>query len=468
MDEAVTNRAHYVNAYDNNTFLDPLGFATFAALALMLLMGRRRNAMLPLLLVVSLLSLSQRVVVGGLDFNFLRLMVVVGIVRVVVRNEWRAVKLHELDYAFVLSVFYGYGMSALRVGTASYFVSRLGNMFDAFGIYFLCRTLIRDWRDLDQLGKGFSLVTLVLAIPFLIEWQTSRNYFSIFGGVSEFTVLHHGEMRAKGAFAHGLVAGCFIVTLFPFAFVRWWNRRASKSLVVASTLCTLAIVIAVSSSTPILGLAASFGAACLFPFRAHLRTIRWTVFIILVVLHNVMNAPVWHLMARVNVFAGSTGWHRFNLIDQFINHFHEWWLMGTSHTGHWGNNLVDLTNAFVGQGVRGGLLNLCIYVGMFALAYRRIGLTLQWVKGNHTMTLYAWALGLALFAHTTVHFAISYFGETLLSFYGTLAAISSISAFAQPKRVRSPESKESPPPLSVIRSMPTATAHSTSRAPGPG
>lgn len=433
-----SNLEHFVNAYHNTTTLDPVGVSVFLVLAAMMLFVKRRQAMLPLLLVVSILSLSLRVVVGGLDFNFLRLMVLVGFVRVLWRGEWRGVRLHELDYAFVVSVAYGYGMAALRIGTASYFVSKLGNMFDAFGIYFLCRCLIRSWRDVDQLGKGVSIVSLLICVPFVIEWQTSRNHFSFFGGVAPYTPLHHGEQRAKGAFSHGLVAGCFILTLFPIAVARWWNPAASRTLVLATVAAVIAIILAVSSSTPILGMAACLGAALMFPLRFQLQWIRWSVFGMLVLLHLVMNAPVWHLMARVNVFAGSTGWHRYNLIDQFIAHFHEWWLMGTKYTGHWGNNLVDLTNTFVKAGVQGGLVNLVIYVCMFALAFRRVGLTMRWVDGDRRTMAFAWALGVALFAHTTVHFAISYFGEMLLAFYGTLAAVASVSAASAPRRVARP------------------------------
>ena len=52
---------------------------------------------------------------------------------------------------------------------------------------------------------------------------------------------------------------------------------------------------------------------------------RWAFFGTLLLLHLAMNNPVWHLLARVNVVGGSTGWHRYHLIDKAIEHL-EWWV----------------------------------------------------------------------------------------------------------------------------------------------
>ena len=41
-----------------------------------------------------------------------------------------------------------------------------------------------------------------------------------------------------------------------------------------------------------------------------------------------MKAPVWALIQRIDIVGGSSGWHRYELIDQCIKHFSDWWLMG--------------------------------------------------------------------------------------------------------------------------------------------
>ena len=431
------------------THLEPLGLAILLTCIALLLIVKRRAATFPFLVVVCFLSLTQRVVIAGLDFNFLRLMIVAGIARVAMRGEWRGPRLHELDVAFISAIVGSYSIAVLRAGEVSYLVTVLGNTLDALGIYFLFRILIRSWGDLDQFGKYVSIVLLMIALFFLVEWATLRNYFSLFGPIPEFTELHKGEHRAKGAFAHGLLAGCFAVTLLPLIVVRWWNPRANKLLVIGGALSALAIIVACASSTPFLALAAGIGATFLFPLRANLRLIRWGVFGLLVFLHIVMKAPVWHLAARINIFGGSTGWHRFNLIDKFIANFDDWWLMGTSYTGHWGGNLVDVTNAFVLWGLRGGLLGLTLYIVMVTLAFRRVGWLIRRAEGHRVQLVYAWAIGVALFCHMVSHFAISYFAQILLAFYGTLGVVASLSASAvplkRPRRVRAaPERSRRP------------------------
>lgn len=70
--------------------------------------------------------------------------------------------------------------------------------------------------------------------------------------------------------------------------------------------------------------------------RRHMRMVFWSGVAGLVGLHMVMKAPVWALVARTKIVTGSTGYHRFALIDSAIKNFREWWLVGTYLTGHWG------------------------------------------------------------------------------------------------------------------------------------
>ncbi len=66
-----------------------------------------------------------------------------------------------------------------------------------------------------------------------------------------------------------------------------------------------------------------------------MRAIRWGIVVILLALHAVMKAPVWFLISRLSELTGGSGWYRSALIDAFIRHFDEWWLIGTGYTAHW-------------------------------------------------------------------------------------------------------------------------------------
>jgi hypothetical protein len=95
-----------------------------------------------------------------------------------------------------------------------------------------------------------------------------------------------------------------------------------------------------------------------------------------------MNAPVWYLSAKLSEAMGGSGWHRAYLIDQWVAHFGEWWLFGTTYTAHWGPagetipgdpNMMDITNHFVMEAVKGGLLKLLLFVAMLVGCFKVIG-----------------------------------------------------------------------------------------------
>ena len=107
----------------------------------------------------------------------------------------------------------------------------------------------------------------------------------------------------------------------------------------------------------------------------------WLAFLLvfgwLCVLHFLlMKQPVWHLLARIDLVGGSTGWHRYHLVDKFFDYFHEWWLLGTPNTGHWGPGLHDVTNQFVAEGVSGGILQLAGFCASIWFAFTGVSRSL--------------------------------------------------------------------------------------------
>ncbi len=75
-----------------------------------------------------------------------------------------------------------------------------------------------------------------------------------------------------------------------------------------------------------------------------------------------MEAPVWHLISRVSLASGSTSYFRYQLIDHFFRRFSEWAVVGTRSTAHWFWGAQDITNQYILEAVRGGLVTLiCFY-----------------------------------------------------------------------------------------------------------
>jgi hypothetical protein len=163
------------------------------------------------------------------------------------------------------------------------------------------------------------------------------------------------------------------------------------------------------------------------PWRKYLPFAGRVFAIGLIALHLVMKAPVWFVIARIDIFSGSTGFHRAYLIDQAIAHFSDWWLLGTKSIDSWGQDQLhgDITNEYISQGVRGGLLTMVLFILIIVVCFRIVGRLQAYKDLPIAMRTCAWALGAALFAHVLSYLSVSYFDQNLVIWYLLLAMISS-------------------------------------------
>jgi hypothetical protein len=139
-----------------------------------------------------------------------------------------------------------------------------------------------------------------------------------------------------------------------------------------------------------------------------------------------MKAPVWHLISRVSAVGGSTGWHRYHLVDNAIRRFPEWAARGVVSTRHWGFGMGDVTNQYVAEGKRAGALGLLLFVILMAYAFRGVGRLWRRSRGSRYQTAMSWGLGTALFVHCGMFIGVSYFGQIWAIWYMTLAAVGSL------------------------------------------
>ncbi len=304
-------------------------------------------------------------------------------------------------------------------------IFKIGTTCDAVGMLIFFRCLLRSWQDIDRTVICFSVVSVLVAVVFAVEYSTGRNLFAFLGGVPAITMVREGRLRCQGAFAHPILAGCFWASLLPILGARWWHGGHASLLVGAALLSSGFIVIASNSSTPLMGVIFVGLGAAMFPLRNRMRDVRRALVVGLIVLHFVMKGPVWSLIARINIISGSTGWHRYHLLDQAIHRFDEWWLIGTPSTSHWDEwgQLDDVTNQYVLEGVRGGILTLGLFLAMIVIAFRYVGRIWRAVQADRPKLIFAWALGVALFVHTMTFFSVSYFGQMLVLWYLEIAMI---------------------------------------------
>jgi len=216
--------------------------------------------------------------------------------------------------------------------------------------------------------------------------------------------------------------GLFWATLVPL-FIGFARQDKSKLLLWSAVASSVFITAATASSTPILTLLVVLILLCGYRWRKYTACAGWSLFASLVALHIVMRAPVWHLISRISVVGGSTGWHRYNLINQAINHFGEWLFLGCRSTAHWGWGLTDITNQYILEGVRGGFVTLVLFLVMMYMALRTL-LRLSLQHQEHKQQFLIWCFLVIILGHCVAFFGVSYFGQIMMWWYMTLAAVS--------------------------------------------
>lgn len=388
----------------------------------------RKWAVVPMLIMACFISPAQRLVILSMDFNLLRLMVLFGWIRVMLRGELQGYVFRPIDLVLLLWSVCGTLAMTILYLDPQVLIYRLGLMYDALGMYFLFRCLIRDFSEIRNIAISMAWLSLPVCLFFLVEKNTGRNMFAIFGGVPEYTLIRNGSLRCQGAYAHPILAGAFWASSLPLIIATGFVSESRRLLAVLGTGAALLIVFCTTSSTPIMATFIALVAMAAYPFRGALPFVRWGCIVGLLLLHFVMNNPVWHLLARIDLAGGSTGWYRYKLIDDFINHFGEWWALGTTSTStwwEWGSN--DVTNQYVLEGVTGGLMTLILFVLVIVLAFRGIGRCSSRLQGGSSNRLFAWAVGASLFVHCGIFIGVSYFGQMSMLWFLTLAMAASLS-----------------------------------------
>jgi hypothetical protein len=412
--------------FGGTTEIHPVGVMALGLLSALAVLLPRRFAALPVILLLCFIPAGQRLVVASIDFTFIRLLMMVVWFRIYIRREIRPIVWNHLDRAVIAWAFLCVLTGTLLGWTVSAFINRAGIAVDSMMVYFFFRMLIRNHHDLVSMATQFLLSSFAVAVFFFIEGRTSRNLFSMFGGVPAITDIRDGRLRCQGAFAHAILAGCFWACLIPLYAIRGFMGKGWL-LAIAGALAALFIIAMCASSTPVMALGFGTIGAATFMIRGSLRWVRWLILLCLGVLHFIlMKQPVWHLLARVDIVGGSTGWHRFHLVDKFFLYFQEWWQVGTHGTGHWGPGLHDITNQYVAEGVYGGIFRLAAFTVVIMLAFLGISRSMRLPEAGRAYWLCTWALGTTLFMHCMNFIAVSYFEQIVVEWHMLLAIIGSL------------------------------------------
>ena len=412
--------------------LNPWALAALVLLSVLTLVLPRRLALAPLLLMLGLMPMGQAIVLAGFNFHLFRVLLLVGMVRIVLRGELGRLQWRGVDSLFMAWVGVSLVLGSLSEPSAALLVNRLGDAYNATFCYLLVRSVIVDFDDAVISVRCLAAVSILIAGLMLVERTTGVNELSVFGGVPELTAIRHGDLRCQGAFRHPILAGAFGAASAPLFVGLWAWDRERRLLPFLAVAASLAIVFTSSSSGALLALMAAFIGVALWPWRSGLPLMRKAGVLALLAVALVMNAPVWYLFAHASTLIGGEGWHRAWLIDQAVSHVDEWALFGTIRTAHWGPageviaadpNMMDITNHYVMEGVKGGALKLLLFIALIVTCFKRSGRYMADASAPVERKFFIWCLGVSLVTHCVAFLSVNYFDQTILVWFWLVAVV---------------------------------------------
>ena len=428
---------------DNMTFVSPLGLGVTLLMGLLLILLPRKYAFIPLLALTCFMTMGQRVLIVGLNFTMIRILILLGWLRLILRREFRPIEFNGLDRVILIWSVVGVVAYSLLWLTSEAMIYRLGQAYNAVGTYFLFRYMIQDMDDIKRLLRTLAVFVIPLAALMIVEKSTGRNVFASLKGVPEMSEVRLGVIRCQGPFAHSILAGTFGASLLPLLLAMPRQGMSSRFLSWLALIAAVVIVVMGGSSGPIMACMFGLIGFCFWPLRDYMRAVRWAIVCLLVALQLAMKAPIWFLIARVSVFDGSTGYHRSFLIQQAVTNFDEWWLFGVQSTAHWGYEMVDITNQYIRQGIEGGVLTMGLYVAILVLAFRMVGRGMRSHQDRPTQFL-IWSMGCALVVHMFSFISVSYFDQNFVNWYLLLAMIASVLEVREPALDPVPDGESQP------------------------
>jgi hypothetical protein len=415
------------------------------ALAFGVLAAPRKYFLAPFLICACFLPADQRFIIMSLDFTPLRILVLVGLVRIFAEGR-RSPRWNSFDKLVVAWALCGAAVYCLQRMEGAAIINRCGFLLDVLGLYFIFRTSLDSWDKLRVNVRILAVCGLVIAVLVAQEWASGSNPFTIFGNVA--TNVREGRYRCRGPYAHAIIAGVYWATLVPLFVGMGMTGRGGMLYWMGAAASTF-IVGASASSTPVMVLVIGLAGLAVFRFRKYTPYVTAAMAAALVGLHIVMKAPVWHLLSRINIVGGSTGYHRFKLIDTAIEHFGEWAAVGTQSTENWGTQMFDITNQYILEGVQGGILTLALFVLMLFYALKN---TLRDSLGTDVPERgwLAWCLFVAIQAHCAAFMGVSYFGQIRMLLYMMLAGAGFVTGLLGMPRYR-PIAAAVPEPETNVR-----------------
>jgi hypothetical protein len=406
------------------TLLNPLVAVGMILAIILIFVLPRRQVIIPLLLAIFLVPKGQELVAAGLHFNVYRIILITGLIRWFRMRRTCSLPggFSRIDRVVMWCVVAVCICFSLEWHEPQAVIKAVGDLLDALAGYFVLRFFIRDRDDIKTVISVFALIAIIMGVEMINEQRTRQNFFGQLGGTLAVPEMRDGKIRSQGAFRHAIPAGAFGATLVPMLVWLWSDRRYRKIVPLGLAGATV-MAITCHSSSDTGSYAAGLFALCLWPMRRRMRFLRYGIVAALVLLQLVMKGPVWSVLEHINLTGSSESFHRYQLINTFINHFWDWCLIGTKDNGSWGWEMADTSNQYVTYGIAGGLTAFCLFIMTISRSFGGLGRSRKLVEGRRSDEWLCWCLGASLFAYVVVYFGIDLFDQLEFAWFSLLAMI---------------------------------------------
>jgi len=427
----------------SGTVLHPIVAVVLLVTIVLILQRPRKHIIFPLLLCTFLVPRGQQIMLAGAHFYIRLILALAGIVRVA-KDKFRIAG-GFTDFDRIFLIWAGYrAFATVATNWPNGIAEQIALLLSVVCGYFLLRYLIQDEDDVARAAKALAIVALVLGLCMVYEKHSLVNPFGVYlGGAPTTPEIRNDSARAQATFGHSILAGCFGGTLVPL-FVWLWSTKAKIPAAMGLVGSTLMVMTA-NSSTPLLAYVAGVLGLLLWPVRRQMKAVRWLIVITLVILAMVMNAPVWFVIAHINVVGGSGGYDRAVLIDMCMKHMRDWWLIGTNQNGNWGYDMWDMSDQFVAEAETGGIITVACFIGLIVKGFSRLGTTRKRVRPKQQWLL--WSLGAIMLSNIFAYFGVAYWDNTQVWWFTFLAMIL---AMTIPPKMAKGKKTAPPAPAAVI------------------
>jgi hypothetical protein len=138
--------------YVNQNTVHPVGLVALVIACILLLLGPMRTIPLVLIGIAVYIPTAQRVVVAGADFAFLRIGVMVALLRLLATSRMFTVRYGAIDALVVAGTLAKVALMPVTTGQLGILVQQIGSAFDTLGLFVVARASLRSIEDIRKLA----------------------------------------------------------------------------------------------------------------------------------------------------------------------------------------------------------------------------------------------------------------------------------------------------------------------------